>query len=307
MLDGQTVVCIGSPLELSVVAVEGVNYFWSGPSFSSTETSISVENPQSGAVYSLWAENKGCFSKDTIEVTVILQPVPMVDLGPDVVICNGSSITLNGPEDMRRYLWSNGDTASSSAFGPGLVVLTVRNIQGCSATDSLLISGSSPEAAFSSSPAIGALTNMPIAFTDNSTGAPVTWQWNFGNGQNAVVQNPVYPYPSVGTFTVTLIVTDANGCTDTTSADYVIANEIAVPNSFTPNGDGKNDFFVIKGLEGFPESDLKVFNRWGSEVYDSNAYQNNWDGGDSPDGVYYYVLRLKNAQELKGDITLKRQ
>jgi gliding motility-associated-like protein len=307
VITGQTVVCIGDPLNLNVVPENGVKYFWKGPSFNSSDTSISVGNPQSGAIYSLWAENNGCYSKDTIEVTVILQPLPVVNLGQDVTICNGASLELTGPENVHRYFWSNGDTSRSTSFGPGQVVLTVRNIQGCSASDTLLISGSSPTAAFTSSPTGGALVNIPIAFTDQSTGNPVTWSWNFGNGQNATVQNPVNPFPVKGSYTVTLVITDSNGCTDTTSAVYVIEGEIAVPNSFTPNSDGKNDFFVVKGLEGFPDSDLKVFNRWGSEVFASNAYQNNWDGGDSPDGVYYYVLRLKNGQELKGDITLKRQ
>lgn len=306
-LDGQTVVCIGSPLALNVVPEEGVNYFWNGPAFSATGTSMSVENPQSGAVYSLWAEENGCYSEDTIEVTVILQPVPVVNLGEDFSICKGTTAQLSGPQGMRRYFWSNGDTAASTSIGPGEVILTVRNTEGCSASDTLFIEGAAPKAMFTSNPSEGALTNMAIAFTDKSEGGPVSWAWNFGNGQSNAEQNPSYAYPAAGTFTVRLVITDANGCTDTTETAYVISNQVAIPNSFTPNGDGKNDLFVIKGLEGFPDSDLKIFNRWGNEVFASNAYTNDWDGGDAPDGVYFYVLKLKNGQDHKGDITIRRQ
>lgn len=306
-LNEQTVVCIGQSLDLSVVAEEGVKYYWSGPGFSSNETAISVENPQSGATYSVWAENKGCFSKDTIDVTVILQPVPVLDLGPDVTICKGTSIQLSGPEGMRRYLWSNGDTSSTASFAPGVVSLTVRNNEGCSTSDTILIQASGPEAHFTSNPAEGALTNMNIAFSDQSTGGPVAWTWDFGNGQQSDMSNPNYAFPAVGTFTVKLVVRDENGCTDTTQAVYEISNRIAIPNSFTPNGDGKNELFVIKGLDGFPDSELKIFNRWGNEVYASNDYQNNWDGGGVSDGVYFYVLKLKNGESMKGSLTLRRQ
>ncbi|MCC6767995.1 MAG: gliding motility-associated C-terminal domain-containing protein, partial [Bacteroidia bacterium] len=171
----------------------------------------------------------------------------------------------------------------------------------------LFIEGAAPKAMFTSNPSEGALTNMAIAFTDKSEGGPVSWAWNFGNGQSNAEQNPSYAYPAAGTFTVRLVITDANGCTDTTETAYVISNQVAIPNSFTPNGDGKNDLFVIKGLEGFPDSDLKIFNRWGNEVFASNAYTNDWDGGDAPDGVYFYVLKLKNGQDHKGDITIRRQ
>lgn len=73
-----------------------------------------------------------------------------------------------------------------------------------------------------------------------------------------------------------------------------------IPNGFSPDGDGINDFFVIRGIEKIPNNNLKIFNRWGTLVYERDGYQNNWDGtsesryniegNELPSGTYYYVL-----------------
>ena len=70
---------------------------------------------------------------------------------------------------------------------------------------------------------------------------------------------------------------NVNGCADTVALT-IIAADITIPNIFTPNGDGKNDVFEIKGLEAYTGSQLFIYNRWGNEVYKSDNYLNNWDG-----------------------------
>ena len=108
--------------------------------------------------------------------------------------------------------------------------------------------------------------------------------------------------------------------------------DLFIPNVFTPNGDGVNDKFVI--TEAKPKSDggqggqksvaadgngiktvndyyesteLYIFNRWGRIVYKSTNYQNDWDGGKLPDGVYFYVLKAHGAisdEVYKGSVTI---
>lgn len=63
---------------------------------------------------------------------------------------------------------------------------------------------------------------------------------------------------------------------------------LEIPNVFTPNGDGFNDFFVIEGIENCELTKLIIRNRGGSVVFQSNAYHNNWDGGNLEAGTYYY-------------------
>ena len=95
------------------------------------------------------------------------------------------------------------------------------------------------------------------------------------------------------------IYANANGCADTVAID-VITSHMTIPNIFTPNGDGKNDTFVISGLEGYPGTQLFIFNRWGNEVYRADNYLNNWDGSGLAEGTYYYLL---NRREHDGSLT----
>lgn len=82
-----------------------------------------------------------------------------------------------------------------------------------------------------------------------------------------------------------------------------------IPNIFTPNGDGLNDVFEVKGLIAFNENELILFTRQGSILYQTNNYQNDWTGEGLAEGTYYYVLRVKMESDwkvFKGHLTLVR-
>jgi gliding motility-associated-like protein len=73
-----------------------------------------------------------------------------------------------------------------------------------------------------------------------------------------------------------------------------VCTPFSVPNIITPNGDGKNDEFVISGLENGTK--LTIYNRWGDVVYTSTNYNNDWNGKNITDGVYFYVLDLPRKE-----------
>lgn len=85
-------------------------------------------------------------------------------------------------------------------------------------------------------------------------------------------------------------------------------DKVYPPNVITPNGDGLNDVFDIKGLELFDNSKVTIYDRWGNIVYENSNYKNDWDGGNQPEGTYYYILDVDDPQETihKGVITLLR-
>jgi gliding motility-associated-like protein len=129
-------------------------------------------------------------------------------------------------------------------------------------------------------------------------------KWNMVRGSN----------PSTGVHTRTNVNISgdplANGAWFT---KYTVSDKtLFIPNLYTPNGDGRNDVFEIRGLELFDENDIVIVNRWGNEVYKQKNYKNNWTGEGLNEGTYFYVLRLKERSAdpewkvFKGYITLIR-
>lgn len=151
------------------------------------------------------------------------------------------------------------------------------------------------------------------AFTDESTGSITAWDWDFGDGQGAVTQNPGHVYEDNGdSYNVTLQVTAANGCMASLTQIIEIFQDITVPNIITPNGDGTNDFFLIK-TAGIKSYDLVIVNRWGNTVFKSSDPVVIWDGKSDgqpvAEGVYFYKLKASSASKeynYQGNVTVVR-
>ncbi len=108
---------------------------------------------------------------------------------------------------------------------------------------------------------------------------------------------------------VSSVDTDAD-LSNNISTDIKEIISVQIPNVFSPNGDGKNDSFVIPGLELFAENELVILNRWGSHIYEKTGYLNQWTGEGLNEGTYFYVLKVKGNsgkwQVYKGYVTLLR-
>jgi gliding motility-associated-like protein len=123
-----------------------------------------------------------------------------------------------------------------------------------------------------------------VNFTDQSTGA-TQWQWDFGDGSTfsdtSNQQNPSYTYTDEtdGTYTVQLVVHNQYGCVDDTTIEVIVGPEFTffIPNAFTPNGDGTNDFFFGTGV-GIQKFQLWVFDRWGNLIFTGSDLYDKWDG-----------------------------
>ncbi|MBC7387836.1 MAG: gliding motility-associated C-terminal domain-containing protein [Opitutaceae bacterium] len=102
--------------------------------------------------------------------------------------------------------------------------------------------------------------------------------------------------------------TISNGtCPVSSDMITITYSDFNIPSGFSPNGDNKNDLFEIRGIESYPGTQLKVFNRWGMLVYSSADYQNQWDGSGLSDDTYYYELKIAGSKEKHGYILLKRK
>jgi gliding motility-associated-like protein len=131
-------------------------------------------------------------------------------------------------------------------------------------------------------------------FIDGTAGA-TTWAWDFGDGSTSTQQNNTHQFPTAGTYTVVLAVSNANGCTDYDTVVVTINEGILIPNVFSPNGDGINAEFYI-ATSGLNEYKLEIYDRWGVKLFESGDPDVRWDGRTTSgqqcsDGTYYFILR----------------
>ena len=133
------------------------------------------------------------------------------------------------------------------------------------------------------------------------------------NNTGTIEYTPTQGYCGEDAFTYVLC--NQFGC-DTAQVNLVIEcvdeenAEIEVMTGFSPNGDGVNDDFRIKGIESYPDNTLKIINRWGNTVYEVVSYrsgwQGDWNGNTLPDGTYFYLLNVKDVGEYRGYVEIKR-
>jgi len=144
----------------------------------------------------------------------------------------------------------------------------------------------------------GLFTNDLIAFVDSSVNTSL-WNWSFGDGVSSTDENPYHTYSNIGDYAVTLIATSHDGCTDTLTKNLKVVEGLVIPNIFTPNGDGINDVVNIRS-SGVGEFTMKIYNRWGTLVFETTAPELHWDGrtfaGEiASAGTYFYTVEAKFA------------
>ncbi|MEZ5014618.1 MAG: PKD domain-containing protein [Chitinophagales bacterium] len=158
------------------------------------------------------------------------------------------------------------------------------------------------------------IVNTNVQFTNLSEHA-VSYYWEFGDGGTSTDVNAKHIFTELGTYNVCLTATNSNGCSDTycREVDAEAEGAIGIPTGFTPNNDGNNDIFIVKGF-GIADMHLMVFNRWGELVFETTDPKEGWDGtyrgAEQPMEVYVYSLSGYFADgktfELHGNVTLLR-
>lgn len=257
---------------------------------------------------------------------VLTNPSPVAPVISCPVVCENSNDNLfTATGTTTDYNWTLPSSGSISGgqgndsvtvnwtTGTGYVyVEAVDPVSGCtSLPDSCLVTVlPAPDASFDY--ASSGTFNENIIFTDQSTGA-TNWEWYFGDGSSSSSQNPVYLYDSTGTFNVSLVVTNAAGCSDSITVQIFVGG-IIIPNVFSPNSDQINDLFFINA-GGLSEYKLSIFDRWGILMFESTDINQGWDGKNlnnkiCPDGTYYYILKaITPLEDLSqtGHITILTQ
>ncbi|HBS86948.1 MAG TPA: hypothetical protein DEA97_10350, partial [Bacteroidales bacterium] len=215
-----------------------------------------------------------------------------------------------GGEAPYYYSLNGGDMITDnlmSGLAAGEYTVTLQDANGCPANADFTIDSREPveiELLSKINADCSGKKGGAVELSINGGSGPYTYNWSNGSDE----QSP--EDLSAGIHTVT--VSDMNNCE--ARQEVVIeaeeASDIPVAtNSFSPNGDGINDYWVIGNLELYPDNELVIINRWGNEVLTVSNYRNDWDGSDLGEGTYFYILKVKVCDEdkiLDGYVTILR-
>jgi len=266
-----------------------------------------------------------CGNTVSSTVPVTVNPLPVIALSPQSIAnCEEASLTYVDNSTTNAgatYYWSFGDGNTSNQTSPSniyissgtyIINVTVTSPFGCvntATTTSTVIVYPGTVAHFTSEGMDGTMISPIYKFYDQSTNA-ATRVWNFGDGTGSTLINPQHTYASKGKYTVSLVTTTANGCTDSIEMEIEVTPvfTLYIPNAFTPDGNGNNDFFMPKGVE-ISEFNMMIFDRWGELIFQSNNLEIGWDGrannGDkiAQQGVYVYKIEVRDFSQKYHDYT----
>lgn len=293
---------------------------------TSTVTTNPLPITTNGTYTAIATNSLGCSSQSIITVTTNTFANVSIT-SPTIIPCATGSLSLPATTpgfDPYTYSWSpSTPTFTGSVFTattPGTYSVVATNaVNGCTTTASQTIVFDNITASFNASVYNG-LMPLPVTFTNTSifgtNPAGTNYSWSFGDG-NVLASNDTtvtHVYNQNGNFPV--ILTAQNGfCIDTAVA-YIkvdLISYFAVPNVFTPNGDGVNDVFTFDALN-MGEIHVLVYDRWGLKMFESTATGNvKWDGKNKggatvTDGTYFYIITAtgldNKTYDLKGTVNV---
>jgi gliding motility-associated-like protein len=300
-LGTDTALCEGEIITLT--AGQGYDQYQWNTGHTNADLLLEMSGVYSVTVSNIYG-NVYCSDSDTIKVTFV--PNVNINLGKDT--CSKETITLDAtqPYSDISYLWSNGSnspTIQVSNIGTYWVsaINSIYNICGDADTINVRII---PDAVVSLPDMITMCSHESYILSASQPNNNIyQFIWSTGSTEPIYIINT----PDAGIYDISVKVI---GC-DTVygSTNLIVENcEIEIPNIITPNGDGINDLFYITNVEFYPNSEIKIYNRWGKLIYENNNYQGDWDASNVSDGTYYYIFKLNygkgKIKEYSGTISV---
>ncbi|MGB3947863.1 MAG: M43 family zinc metalloprotease, partial [Bacteroidia bacterium] len=300
-LGADTIICQGSSITLN--AGNGyTSYLWQDGTSNQTYT---VNTPGNYKV----TVNTGnsCTTTDSITIN-LAQPANILDLGLDIISCNGRIVVLNAGSDFSSYEWQDGSLNQKfTVYQPGKYWVTVSSCGNTkSDTINVLWQNNFPSSIIKE----GSLcAGESVTLKANPINLE-SYIWDDGTSSTTrLVDTP-------GIYLLTI--TSANGCYNQDSIDVLLSDcncTMGVPTAFSPDGDGHNDMFVLHGFENCVSNfSLIIFDRWGEKVFEAENASVSWTGFYNGKllnpgvFVYYMEATLNNGQSInkKGNISLIR-
>lgn len=304
-----TTICPGASTQLNATGAS--NFVWSPPaSLSNNLISNPVASPATTTTYTVVGTSACAAGSATASVTITIDNLVnlTVDAGLNDTICPGTTTNNLIGTGATSYVWSPASGLSSTtAVNPiaspvSTTTYTVTGTAYCAdpVTDSVTVNVlTAPPIGVTASPdqtiCLGESFNLSSStsggFGNNS------YMWSYSGAAGDTITNPFSSSFSMtssqaGSYTYQIMVTDKCGYSTT---DYVVVDilqdcDLNIPNVFTPNGDGKNDGFLVTG-NGISTYSIVIYNRWGIKEYESSDITSSWTGSGASDGTYYYIIK----------------
>ncbi len=263
----------------------------------------------------------GCETPDVTRcIIVAVKPIPDLVLSADTVLgCDPFAVIFSVQDTTGTALvdWEFGDGTSvpgpSGNVGhtytdPGIfdVGVTVHWPNGCDADstiEDMITVVAVPDAQFTWGPSPASTLDPTVQFVEQAGPFAVNWHWDFADVDTAHGPEVEYTFPDIfgGVYPVQLVAENYLGCRDTVVRNVEVMDEflVFIPNTFTPNGDGINDEFLVLGDDIDPRDLLlMVFDRWGEKVFETTDRSEGWDGtygGELvQDGIYSWLLEARS-------------
>lgn len=253
---------------------------------------------------------------NALNINFIQKPIVNILQGDSIGVCQGDSVLLVAQGTANTYSWNNGTFLSNAIYvrTPGTYIVRGVGVNQCTAFDTIVVFSYVTTANAGPDQTVTPGTTVELNGSGGTgfywfASSPVT----FSNPQSATT----FTDPTADTTTYYLMVMDGNGCFAIDSMRVFIVDDNPnarfsnVMNLITPNGDGMNDVWDISEVIENDVCELLILNRWGTEVFYTTSYRNNWGGtntgGDNlPDGTYFYILQCDDEIRLKGAVTILR-
>jgi large repetitive protein len=323
-----TTFCKGDSATLFVSSATGISFQWFKVGLGGNPdvllgTNLSQTVFDSGDYYAVVTDVNGCTRASFPPTNIVVRDsvaTPRIAQEGTISPCNNKGTITLTSSSATNNLWSTGATSPSIIVETaGTYTVTVSN-GFCSKTSKPIVIDVTPGAALelTLSPKIYTPGDNNISVNGGSDGEidltvsggvnPFNFQWLDSSNTNLVTNEDINGLKK-GWYKV--VVTDANGCTAKDSVYLKEPLQFKLPEGFTPNGDGKNDFFVIGSIENYPDNKFIVYNRWGNIVYNKNGYKNEWDGNanngeNMAEGTYFVTLEIPGRDMIKGFVDLRR-
>ena len=262
--------------------------------------------------------NSICTSSDVI--TVAFHDLPAVSAGRDTTTCKGSSVQLNAI-GAGTVSWipvafvSNPDIVNPIATPDTTTTFTVNLTDqfGCKNSASIIIEVRDKIVADAGpDQTLGYVFTATLAAKIAHSYETGVWRLISGTGEivDSTAANTTVNGLAVGDNK--LLWTVSNGfCPPSRDTLIISVINFEIPTLITPNMDGRNDYFVLRGLSTLGKTELIIFDRRGVQVYRNTNYDNTWDGVDYnkkplPDDTYFYIIRTANGKSFRGYIVIRR-